>query len=195
MAKITGQLQDIFTKSFGNGGEAVYIKVNNTEYKFGKFAPRGFAAGDWVEFEATSRVNGQYTNWAADYKSLRKSDPAARGNPSPEPVPEQQARPARGSGYTSTGNDDRQEIISKQAALNTGFNLFSKLVDLGAIVPPAAVKKNGLYDFYMAAFHGEAAKCFKLSTGKDWDIAKATENPEDDFSEEVSDIDNGGESW
>lgn len=195
MAKITGQLQAIITKSFGNGGDAVFIKVNNTEYKFGKYAPRGFAEGDWVEFDASSRVNGQYTNWTADYKTLRKADPSARGNPSPEPVPEQQARPARGSGYTSTGNDDRQEIISKQAALNTGFNLFSKLVDLGAIVPPAAVKKNGLYDFYMAAFHNEAAKCFKLSTGKDWDIAKATEKPEDDFSEEVGDIDNGGESW
>ncbi len=193
MAKITGQLQAIVTKNFGNGGDAVFIKVNNTEYKFGKYAPRGFAEGDWVEFDASSRQNGQYTNWTADYKTLRKAQ--AGSNPSPEPMDAGPQRPARGSGFTATGNDERQEIISKQAALNTGFNLFSKLVELGAITPPASVKKNGLYEFYEAAFHNEAAKCFKLSTGKDWDIAKATAKEEDDFSDDVGDIDNGGESW
>lgn len=195
MAKVTGQLQEVLTKKFGNGGEAVYIKVNNTEYKFGKYAPRGFTAGDWIEFDAQSKPNGQYMNWSADYKTLRKVDAGSTGNPNPEPIDAGPQRPARGSGFNSTGNDERQEIISKQAALNTGFNLFSKLVDLGAIVPPAAVKKGGLYDFYMAAFHSEAAKCFKLSTGKDWDIDKATAKPEDDFSDDVSDIDNAGESW
>lgn len=194
MAKINGQLQDIYEKSFGNGGTAAYIKVNGVEYKFGKFKPRGFEAGDWVEFEASSRQNGQYTNWTADYKTLRKSDPGSRGNSAPEPIADS-PRPARGGGFNSTGNDERQEIISKQAALNTGFNLFSKLVELGAITPPASVKKNGLFDFYVAAFHEQAAHCFKLSTGKDWDIAKATAAPEDDFSDDVGDIDNGGEAW
>lgn len=195
MSKVTGQLQEITTKNFNNGGSAVYIKVNNTEYKFGKFAPRGFAEGDWVEFDAQSKPNGQYMNWSADYKTLRKAQPGS--NPNPEPMdagPSQ--RPARTGGFNATANDERQEIISKQAALNTGFNLFSKLVELGAITPPASVKKNGLYEFYEAAFHNEAAKCFKLSTGKDWDIAKAAAPTEkDDFSDEVADIDNGGDAW
>ncbi|WQZ00943.1 hypothetical protein [Stenotrophomonas phage StenR_269] len=184
MAKIVGQLTDIVTKQFRNGGEAVYIVVNGTEYKFGKFAPRGFSKGDYVEFEAVSKPNGAYENWAADYKTLRKSDASAAGNSNPEPIPQRGAAPARG-GYSPTGNDERQEIISKQAALNTGYNIFKTLVDLGAIVPPAAVKKNGLYDFYKVAFLEEAAKCYKLSTGKVWDI-----NPADD-TEVVDDFDEG----
>lgn len=188
MSKIIGQLEAIITKSFGNGGDAVFIKVNNQEYKFGKFAPRGFSEGDWVEFDATSRQNGQYTNWTADYKTLRKSTP---GTPNPTPEPAAAKNTSGKGGYNSTGNDDRQEIISKQAALNTGFNLFSKLVELGAIVPPTAVKKNGLYDFYKEAFHNEAAQCYKLSTGKTWDISVKEEEPKDDFSDELPE----GEGW
>ena len=167
MAKVIGQLQGIITKTFGNGGSAVYIKVNNTEYKFGKFPPKNVGEGDWVEFEASTTQNGNYTNHQADYKTFRKS---SGGGATPTPAPAPMA-PVRASG--GSFGDDRQEIISKQAALNTGFNIFSKLVDLGAIAPPSSVKKAQLYDFYMAALHNEAGKCYKLSTGKEWDIAAA----------------------
>lgn len=166
MAKVTGQLTEIKTKTFGNGGSAVYIYVNGTEYKFGNYPPKNVAAGDWVEFEATSKQNGNYTNHQADYKTFRKTTPGdGPANPNPAPM-----TPVRSAGGGNFG-DDRQEIISKQAALNTGFNIFSKMVDLGAITPPSSVKKAMLYDFFMAALHEQAAKCYNLSTGKTWDIA------------------------
>lgn len=167
MAKVIGQLQEVYEKQMGNYGSAVFIKVGNTEYKFGKFPPKA-QPGDWVEFEATSKQNGNYTNHSADYKTFRKSSaPAGGAAPTPAPTP---MPPVRSGGGFS---DDRQEVISKQAALNTGFNIFSKLVDLGAITPPSSVKKAQLYDFYMAALHNEAAKCYNLSTGKKWDIEAA----------------------
>ena len=188
MAKVTGQLQGIITKTFNNGGSAVFIKVNNTEYKFGKFPPKNVNEGDWVEFEATSTQNGNYTNHAADYKTFRKSAAGAGAAPNPSPAP---MTPARGGG---SFGDDRQEIISKQAALNTGFNVFSKMVELGAISPPSSVKKAMLYDFYMNAFHNEAARSYKLSTGKDWDIAEANKPAAepDDFDDELPGEDSPG---
>lgn len=181
MSKVTGQLQGITTKTFSNGGSAVYIRVNNTDYKFGKYPPKNVNEGDWVEFEATSVPNGNFTNHTADYKTFRKSAVGAGTAPNPSPAP---MTPARGGG---SFGDDRQEIISKQAALNTGFNVFSKMVELGAITPPSSVKKAMLYDFYMSAFHNEAARSYKLSTGKDWDIAEATKPvaTPDDFSDEL----------
>lgn len=187
--KVVGQVEKLFEK---NAGSFTYwaLQVNNTEYRVGKYSPRGIAVGDWVEFEAASKQNGNYTNWTADYKTLRKSAPGSAGSgPAQESIAQQ--APAQRS-YQSTGNDERQEIISKQAALNTGFNLFSKLVELGAITPPTAVKKNGLYEFYTAAFHAEAAKCFKLSTGKTWDIDdKPEEAEQDDFSDDLPE----GDAW
>ena len=181
MAKVIGQLQEVYEKQMGNFGSAVFIKVGNTEYKFGKFPPKA-QPGDWVEFDSTSKQNGNYTNHAADYKTFRKTT-AQAGGAAPNPAPAPMA-PVRASG--GSFGDDRQEIISKQAALNTGFNIFSKLVDLGAIAPPSSVKKAQLYDFYMAALHNEAGKCYKLSTGKEWDIAAAAKPlaEVDDFVDE-----------
>lgn len=181
MAKVIGQLQEVYEKQMGNFGSAVFIKVNNTEYKFGKFPPKA-QPGDWVEFDSTSKQNGNYTNHSADYKTFRKSSaPAGGAAPTPAPAPMPPVR--GGSGGFS---DDRQEVISKQAALNTGFNIFSKLVDLGAITPPSSVKKAQLYDFFMAALHAEAAKCYHLSTGKKWDIEAAIKPAAevDDFADD-----------
>lgn len=197
MAKIVGQLSDIVTKQFRNGGDAVYIVVNSTEYKFGKYAPRGFSKGDFVEFEATSKPNGQYENWTADYKTLRKVDASAVGNTAPAPAFDNRAGnspSAAGSGRAGNFGDDRQETISKQAALNTSHAFFKAMVDAGAITPPTSVKKGQLLTWYKEVWHAEAAACYKLATGKTWDISpdKEAAPDADDF---VQDELPSGDSW
>lgn len=181
--KMTGQLESIYEKSFGNGGTAAFIKVNGMEFKFGKYPPKGFAEGDFVEFEYTERQNGNYTNRQADYKTFRKSTAGAGGGSAPQQQgmgkPQAPARAAGGYG------DDRQETISKQAALNTSLTFLNKMVDVGAIVPPSSVKKAQLLEWFTMAWHTEAAKCYNLSTGKVWDIMQEDAPSEDESEQEV----------
>lgn len=178
MAKIVGHLESIFTKSFANGGDAVFIKVGGIDYKFGKYAPRGFAEGDFVEFEAQGKSNGQYTNWTADYKTLRKSDPAAAGNPAPQPSPQPR-------GFTPTSNDERQETISRQAAFNTSLAFVKMAIEAGAIAVPTKVKKDQLLDFYTTVVDHCAMQFYAKSTGKTWTIEEPKAKEADEFEDQL----------
>lgn len=187
--KVVGQIEKSFEKDTGSF-KYWALQVNGQEYRAGKFAPRGISVGDWVEFEATAKQNGNFTNYTADYKTIRKSDPSAAGTANVE-APIGKAAPAKG-GYSSTGNDERQEIISRQSAFNTGLTMANLLINAGAIAVPAKVKKEQLVEFYTSLVDSLATDFYHKSTGKTWKIEVSKEEEAvDDFSDDLP----AGDAW
>lgn len=185
--KVVGQIEKSFEKDTGSF-KYWAIEVAGREYRCGKFAPRGINVGDWVEFEATSKQNGNYTNYTADYKTLRKSDPGAVGSgPAQESI---DSKPAARS-YTPTNNDERQETISRQAAFNTAIAMGKFLHETGAFALPAKVKKDLTFEFYKDLIDELAVEFYAKSTGKTWKIDKPKAAEADDFSDDVPE----GDAW
>lgn len=161
--KITGKIQYINEKD-GNYGKSYNLKIDGeTYYLQGKFPPRGIDAGDVVELE---------WNYKGNYKivekgSLRKTE--AKVSP-----------PTKAEAKTfqkATSYDDRQQVISKQAALNTALE-FLKFAKENETLPVPKQKNAGygyLYDLWL----DEAAKLYELNTGDKWEM------PERDVEEEA----------
>lgn len=185
--KVVGQIEKSFEKDTGSF-KYWALQVNGQEFRAGKFAPRGISVGDWVEFEATAKQNGNYTNYTADYKTIRKTDPGSAGSgPAEAPI----GKPVATKSFNPTGNDERQEIISRQAAFNTGISMAKYLLETGAITIPTKVKKDMLLEFHEDLVDSLAEKFYAKSTGKTWKIEKPKAEEADDFSNEVDDIDEG----
>src|SRR5687768_952693 len=118
---IQGFLTEIRTKQTPYG--AMYdLVVNGKSYGAGKFPPKQVAAGDYIQFEAVQKGNF----WNVQAGSVSKLDKPAGVSP-----------PAATSTPSYGGSDKRQEVISKQAALNTALTFVKLLSDNGALPMPA----------------------------------------------------------
>lgn len=160
--KISGKIQYLNERDT-KVGKMYSIKVDGTNYGVGKYPPRGVGQGDVVEFEV--EYNGNYPNVARG--TLRKVEGA-----SAPPA----AAPATKAAYKAANSyDDRQDVISKQAALNTAlaFLEFAKANDK---LPVPAAKGAG-YGYLKTVWLQEAAALYELNTGKVWDM------PESDVEE------------
>lgn len=135
------------------------LKIDGEYYGAGKFAPRGVEQGDMVEFEV--EYNGNYKNIARG--SLRKVE----GSSAP-PAP-------RGSGpkqYSKGGGfDERQDVISKQAALNTALEFLRFAKESETI--PVPKTKNAGFGYLKQLWLEEASFLYNLNTGKEWDVSEA----------------------
>lgn len=162
--KISGKIQYLNERD-GKYGKSYNIKVDGTTYYLkGKYPPRGIDAGDFVEFEV--EYNGNYPNVAQG--TLRKVEGVSAPPPS--------AAPATKAAYKAANSyDDRQDVISKQAALNTAlaFLEFAKANDK---LPVPAAKGAG-YGYLKTVWLQEAAALYELNTGKVWEL------PETDVEE------------
>ena len=145
------QFLDARETSFGTMYD---IKVNGTKYGLGKFKPKGIAQGDYVSF--TAEQKGKY--WNVKSGSLSKLDkPAAVEAPK-----------ASGNSYNSF--DNRQTIISKQAALNTSLTFVKLLQDAGALPMPAKVAKDKQADLIEQIVMEYAGKFYHFSTGETLEV-------------------------
>lgn len=145
---------------------------NGDKIGAGKFAPKGVAEGDYVKYEYT--MNGNFKNLAAG--SLSKIDkPAGVAAPAP-----------RSSG--SSGNfDERQDTISKQAALNSAIALATlaqsaEALPLGAKTLAPAKRLDAL----LAVINEFTAKFYHQATGKTMVFPEAAASLSD---EEAADVD------
>lgn len=143
---IVGYVQDVKEKTT-KFGPMYDIIVNGTTYGVGKFAPKGYAKGDYVQFEAVQK--GNY--WNLTHGSLSKIDPPA-GTPAPKPAP-------------GPVVDNRQEVISKQAALNSAISHVSNLIAAGAIPAGAASKGPKMVDKLDAITAEYTMHFYEQSTG------------------------------
>ena len=159
MAKVSGQVNQIKAKQT-QYGEMFDLIINGQSYGAGKFAPRGISPGDFVTLEFEQK--GNFRNVVKG--SLRKDDgPQAGGEVAPA---------ATTTAPTSTRSyvpfDERQEMISKQSALNTALSFCKLASDNGAVPMPKAVKEADKLGLLHQWVLDTAGTLYKLSTGRDW---------------------------
>lgn len=136
-------------------GKRYSLKVDGTNYGVGIYPPRGIEQGDTVEFEV--EYNGNWPNVARG--TLRKIEGGAPARSSP---------PSRTASPKANAFDDRQDIISKQAALNTAL-AFLELANKNETLPVPKSKNQG-YGYLRTLWMQEAARLYELNTGKEWVI-------------------------
>lgn len=186
MTQITGTVNEIKSRET-RAGTFYDVVVDGKAYGVGKYAPRGIQQGDVVTFEYETRQNGQYTNYNVKSRTLRKVDegsgasaPTVRngGNSSASGSASTGVQPAR-SKYEPF--DERQEIISKQAALNSALAFGNLAIEAGAILVPKSAKDNEKLALVQNWVFTEAAKFFNATTGRTWDIqlSETVETPKE----------------
>lgn len=180
MATTSGIVNEIKAKNT-RFGDMYDVVVNGTAYGHGKYAPRGVKAGDFVTFDFETKVNGQYTNHNIVPKTLRVEN-------QPAPAAVQAARAE--TKQVIHAADNRQTVISKQAALNTSIELTRLQLDKGGIKFPANAKAPDVYAGIEAAVLETATRLYKINTGDDWvidtDEAKTEAASIDEFPEDTA---------
>lgn len=161
--KIQGRV-DYINERDTRVGKMYSIKVGGTNYGVGKYPPRGIAEGDMVEFGV--EYNGNYANVARG--SLRKVE----GSSAPPASPQASSGPQKVGAF-----DQRQNIISKQAALNTAL-AFLEFAHKAEKLPVPAAKNQG-FGYLRTLWMEEAAKLYELNTGEVWEME------EEDIEEEA----------
>lgn len=159
MATITGVIESITARPT-RVGDMYDVTVNGRKYGNGKFAPRGFKAGDMVTFDYEEKPNGQYMNYNIVPRTMRAAEGQSQ-QASPAPVVRQTV--------SSTGGvDRRQEIISKQSAMNTALTLIGLQLQHGALKLPA--KTADAYTVLNNLMAATVARVYSLNTGDTWNL-------------------------
>lgn len=164
--QVTGIVENIAERTT-RIGPMYDVIVNGKKYGSGKYAPRGIKAGDFVSFEVDVKQNGQYTNYDIRKGTIRIEE----GTP---PAKQEAAPKTTAKTYGSSfGGDNRQEVISKQAALNTALTFCNLAASQGAIPMPKGVKETDKLAIIHSWVLDTAASFYALSTGNKWDLPAA----------------------
>lgn len=121
MMQVEGFVQAIETKPTSTGKTMYTVKVNGIGYGAGLYPPK-FNEGDFISFTYT--MNGKFYNM--ETRTVTKK-PAPMGFTPQQP-------PAVAPKASGGDWDSRQDIISKQAALNSAQHMVEILVTAGAVV-------------------------------------------------------------
>lgn len=157
-AQVSGIVSEIKAKAT-RVGDMYDVIVNGVAYGHGKYPPRGVNPGDYVTFQAETKQNGNYTNHNIVPRTLRVDD-----KPSSEAVSAAKAATA----VTVAAGDKRQEVISKQANINSALQLVSIYLQNGAFKLPA--KPADAFTAISALVSDTAAKLYSVTTGEKWDL-------------------------
>jgi hypothetical protein len=172
--QVTGKVEQIKEKQTKFG--AMYdVVVNGQSYGHGKYPPRGIQAGDHVTLDVEVKQNGQYTNYNIAKGGIRKEDGAAPSNVTPintQPASAATTPYAGKSPYVPF--DERQEMISKQSALNTALSFCNLASANGAVPMPKAAKESEKLGLLYQWFLDTAGGLYKLSTGREWALPEGT---------------------
>jgi hypothetical protein len=123
MMKVEGYVQKIETLQTKTGKTMYNVRVNGDKFGAGMYAPR-FKEGDFIAFDAT--LNGNFKNMETRTVTV-KAPPANAPAFSPQM---QTVGPKTGN---SPDWDARQDVISKQAALNSAQHMVEILVTVGGV--------------------------------------------------------------
>lgn len=174
MTQITGEVQSIEARAVPGYGTFYDIVVDGVKYGNGKFAPRDVAQGDMVTFEYDTVQKGRYTNHNIRARTLRKVDGGAARSAPPQSSGGQQTSAAT-SAYAAPQRskyepfDERQEIISKQSAINSALSLANLAVASGAVLVPKSADDSKKLTLLHNWVLTEAAGLYNLTTGRTWD--------------------------
>jgi hypothetical protein len=133
------------------------VYVDNKNLGGSKFPPKGIAAGDYVEYEIETNAKG-YENIKAG--SLNKVAAPAGVMPPAPPTPV----------APSSIGMATQDVISRQAALNSAIGFLDILERAGALPDGKTLTPAKKADKYKAILLGYVSEFFHLNTGSEYDI-------------------------
>lgn len=160
--QVTGIVENIVARNT-RVGDMYDLVVNGKKYGAGRYAPRDIKQGDFVSFEVDVKQNGQYTNYDIRRGTIRKEE----GRP-PQEADKSEAK--QSAKQTHVPFDNRQEVISKQAALNTALTFCNLAASLGAVPMPKTVKEADKLGLISKWVLDTAAQFYGLSTGGKWEV-------------------------
>lgn len=147
-------VNEIATKTTSYGDYHDIILSNGDRVGVGKFPPKGISAGDFVEYDVI--MKGKYMNLKPG--SLSKKD-----------APAGITAPAKQPGFVPS-SDKRQEVISKQAALNSALQFVNILVAADALPMPKATKVGEKADLLHQVVDRYTGLFYKQATGLDMEF-------------------------
>lgn len=156
MAESTGIVNAVEVRE-GKFGDQVRVNVSGTWYDYGKYPPRGIKEGDTVKVTFTTNDRGYHK---IERNGLIAVSPGSAGvTPSTQTV-----------ATKPTYVDNRQDTISKQAAVNTAIQMVDLLIKHGGIKLPA--KAPDAYAVIAEAVQAEAIRLYAQNTGGVWVMAE-----------------------
>ena len=164
MPQVTGQVNEIKVRNT-KIGDMYDLIVNGQSYGHGKYAPRGIKQGDFVTFEYEVKVNGQYENRNIVSKSLRVET---------SPTPEVKQQAVVQTSMAAAAADAKQQVISRQAALNTANALLANQLAAGGLKFPATAKPAAVFEAVTVAHLELASRLYKAATGDTWDVGSSS---------------------
>lgn len=165
MSEITGVVQEIQTKPTSTGKSAYDIVVGGERYGVGFYPPK-CKQGDYVKFELDE---------SRGYKNVGRNTLRVSANKAPpEAVAAAAATmPAKNSAGMSV--DNRQDVISRQAATNSAIAFLAVLASADALGLPAVDKKGGRIAAVEALLEKYTTELYEQNTGLKWkSISPAT---------------------
>lgn len=162
MAQVSGQVSQVKEKQT-QFGPMYDVIINGQSYGAGKYPPRDIKAGDFVSLEFEQK--GNFRNVVKG--SLRKDDGAAAAAP---PVTADTPKSQYAGKAPYVPFDERQEMISKQSALNTALSFCNLASANGAVPMPKSAKESEKLGLIYQWVLDTAGGLYKLSTGRVWDM-------------------------
>jgi hypothetical protein len=134
------------------------LVIDGQKIGAGKYAPKGVEPGDYVNYDIT--MNGNFRNLKPG--SLSKATPPAGVT----------AAPARSTAASAGTNSyaDRQDVISKQAALNSALTFVNILTATDSLPIPASKKKDEKADIVERIVMEYTAKFYHINTGNTYEL-------------------------
>lgn len=144
-----------------NWGTYYDVYVDNKNLGGGKFPPKGIEVGDYVEFEVQKNNRGYDQIKPGSLRKLSK--PAGVSAPAP----------AKPSGITL----DRQDVISRQAALNSALQFVTFLASQEALPLPKSKAKQA--DMLESVVWEYTRNFYKQNTGATYEGFDVDPGPEE----------------
>ena len=168
--EVTGIIQSIDEREVSGGRTAYNIRVAGESYGAGLYKPKA-KVGDYVKFNV--EMNGRYKNVARNSLKVSKHKPPA------EAVAASKSAPAKG------GYDDRQDVISRQAAMNSALTFMALLQTAEALAIPASGSKDKKEAAAVAVLQGYIKDFYEMNTGQAYkDIAPKKEEPAEEAADD-----------
>lgn len=154
-------VNEILKKDTKAGTMYDFVLSDGNKVGAGKFPPKNIEVGDYIEYDVS--MNGNFKNFAPG--SVSKLDkPAGVTPPSAKP------------GFVPQG-DKRQEVISKQAAVNTALAFVTLLSQNDALPIPKATKTADKADLIQEVVDMYTGHFYKQATGQEMDFADKPSRP------------------
>lgn len=156
MSTVTGIVQEIQKKSVANGTKTAYnLVVAGESYGVGLYAPK-CKVGDYVKFDVSEERG---------YKDVARGSLKVSTH---KPPAEAVAQATQTAGKAAATQDNKQETISRQSALNSAIAFMAVGATLGTLPLPASDAKGKKQEALDAILAKYTQAFYEQSTGQKW---------------------------